>query len=431
MKVWVLAVGEPLPTDPGTPRLLRAGLLASQMAARGLDVTWWTSNFDHTQKCTRAENIVQTKQSLRYPLRLLKGDPYNSNVSLARIRNHRQVAADFARSAPKESPPDIIFAAYPTIELCEAALNYAQPLNIPVVVDIRDQWPDIFMNLAPVWSKSLTSLLLTPMMRASARVCTGATAITGITEAFVDWGTARSGRQRHAWDQAYPLAYHIQLPDQRALDSARVSWDTLGLSADLPMVCFFGTLGRQFDIPNLIAAARLISDTPLHMVICGTGDRLEAYRQMAEDLPHVHFPGWVDAAAINALMERSLAGLAPYHNEKSFTMSLPNKVIEYLAGGLPVVSTLGGELEKLLQTYNCGVTTPANDPHSLANALRDLLIDSKMRRRMADNAEQTYKNLFVAETVYGRLIDHLDLIATLHSQGSAPSPVGKISSIAS
>jgi glycosyltransferase involved in cell wall biosynthesis len=167
------------------------------------------------------------------------------------------------------------------------------------------------------------------------------------------------------------------------------------------------------------------------VVICGTGDRLEAYRQMARDLPQVHFPGWIDAAAINALMERSLAGLAPYHNEKSFTMSLPNKVIEYLAGRLPVVSTLGGELQRLLQTYDCGVTTPANDPHALANALRNLLIDSKTRHRMADNAEKTYKNLFVADTVYGRLIDHLDLIATLHSQGSTPSPYEKISSIAS
>ncbi|EHR72929.1 glycosyltransferase [Burkholderiales bacterium JOSHI_001] len=422
-KIWLLAVGEPLPTDPGTPRLLRAGLLASQMAASGLQVTWWTSAFDHTQKRTRPDTAARPATPLPYALQLLRGDPYRSNVSMARIRNHRQVAADFAQRAPSETAPDLIFAAYPTIELCEAALAYAKPRRIPVVLDMRDLWPDIFVNLGPGWAQPLARQLLKPMMRASHRACAGATAITGITEAFVDWGVARAGRQRHEWDQAYPLAYHARLPDAAALASARAQWDARGLGANQPMVCFFGTLGRQFDIPGLIAAARLVADTPLQMVICGTGDRLDEYRQLAADLPRVHFPGWVDAAAINALMERSLAGLAPYHSEMSFTMSLPNKAIEYLAGGLPVLSTLRGELQTLLRTCGCGITTAEGDPQALAGALRVLLADTQGRAKMADNARLTYKTQFVAETVYGRLIKHLGLIAMQHRQGRTPGAI--------
>lgn len=420
MIFWILAIGEPLPSDAGSPRLLRAGILASKIAASGMQVTWWNSNFDHTQKVVRAVTCDKGDAHIPYTLRLLKGKPYRSNVSLARIANHIQVAADFTRCAPKEMPPDLIFVAYPTIELCEAALSFARPRGIPVVVDIRDLWPDIFVNLVPRWAQQMARILLSPALRSSRRVCAGATAITGITDAFVDWGVARAGRHRHAWDQAYPLAYQTQLAGATKLAAARAQWDARGLTADKPIVCFFGTLGRQFDIPCLIDAAQRLVDTPLEIVICGTGERLAEYRQLAAGLPHVHFTGWVDAPSILALMERSLAGLAPYHNEMSFTMSLPNKVIEYLAGGLPVISTLRGELERLLRVNECGITTPDGDPQAIADALRKLLNDKSAREKLASNARVLYETYFMSDVVYGRLIEHLRVIATQHCQGQLP-----------
>jgi glycosyltransferase involved in cell wall biosynthesis len=417
MNIWILAIGEPLPFDDGSPRLLRAGILATKLAEYGVDVTWWNSNFDHTQKVLRNFSACQSDVEMPYKLRLLKGIPYRSNVSIARIYNHRQVAADFARCAQNEIQPDLIFAAYPTIELCEAALAYARVRDIPVVLDIRDLWPDIFVNLAPHWAHWIARILLIPSTKASRRVCSGASAITGITEAFVNWGVRRANRHRHSWDQVYPLAYQAKLPSDLKMVEARAHWDNLGLRADIPIVCFFGTLGRQFDIPSLIDAARRLVNTPIQIVICGTGDLLGEYRQLAKGLSHIHFPGWVDAPAISALMERSLAGLAPYHNETSFTMSLPNKAIEYLAGGLPVVSTLKGELAQLLAVNDCGFTTPEGDSLALANALRVLHTDTLMREKMAKNARNLYRTKFQAEVVYGQLIRHLRLIAKQHSHG--------------
>ena len=426
MNFWIIAIGEPISEDIGTPRLLRAGMLSSQIAASGIDVTWWNSSFDHTQKVVRNVTNNQGIKSSSYSLRLLKGRPYRSNVSIARIHNHLEVASDFSRCATAEVSPDLIFVAYPTIELCESALAYARPRDIPVVVDIRDLWPDIFVNLFPRWAQWLARILLTPFFRSSKRVLIGANAITGITDSFVDWGVKRAARPRHEWDRAFPLAYKAQLADSNKIDASRAHWDSLGLGADKPIVCFFGTLGRQFDIPCVIEAARHLVDVPLQFVICGSGERLAEFRQLAIDLPNVHFPGWVDAPAINALMERSLAGLAPYYNEMSFTLSLPNKVIEYLAGGLPIVSTLSGELANLLNTNECGVTTTQGDSQSLSAALRNLLTDPMGREKMAKNARDLYKRQFMSEVVYGQLIDHLSLIATQHRQGQKPISLARL-----
>ena len=149
----------------------------------------------------------------------------------------------------------------------------------------------------------------------------------------------------------------------------------------------------------------------MRFVLCGAGERLEEFRRLSEDLPNVLMPGWIDAAAIRVLMERSAAGLAPYHCEWSFTMSLPNKSIEYLAGGLPVISSLSGELALLLQQADCGWTYAEGDPKALVGVVEQLLSDPVRRQAIASNARRTYETRFKSEVIYGRLIDYLAEVA--------------------
>ena len=43
--------------------------------------------------------------------------------------------------------PDLILCAYPAIELSRAGVQFANKIGVPVVVDIRDLWPDIFVEI--------------------------------------------------------------------------------------------------------------------------------------------------------------------------------------------------------------------------------------------------------------------------------------------
>ncbi len=423
MKIWLITIGEPLPTDPGSPRLLRTGIVAGLLRDQGHEVVWWTSRFDHQAKRMRALVVGRTAgPALGYDLRLLAGCGYRSNVSWRRLRDHQQLAQAFSAQAPTLPAPDIVLCSYPTVGLCEAAEAYARPRGIPVLLDLRDLWPDIFVNLAPPVLRRLARGLLAPMFRASRRACAGATALVGITEAFVDWGVERAGRPKRPADRAFPLAYDFRPMPAEALQAARDMWTALGIAAGGKTLCFFGTLGRQFDIPTVLHAARLLKHSDLRFVICGTGDRLAQYRRDAADLPNVLLTGWVDAAAIRALMERSLAGLAPYHNERSFTMSIPNKAVEYMAGGLPVLTCLGGELQAMLRQHGCGVFWNEGDATGLADAINRLIGDPEARQRMADNAASAYSENFVAQVVYGRLIDHLCDLAAAPRVGAKPAP---------
>jgi hypothetical protein len=118
---------------------------------------------------------------------------------LSRIIDHYQVANKFKEIAQSESPPDIILCSLPTLELSLVATEYGRENNIPVILDVRDLWPDIFLELAPKWGQWLAKLLLLPMFNTLRSACTQATAISGITPEFVDWGVNYASRNVPNW----------------------------------------------------------------------------------------------------------------------------------------------------------------------------------------------------------------------------------------
>jgi glycosyltransferase involved in cell wall biosynthesis len=412
MHIWLVTVGEPLPVDPGHPRLLRTGIFAAILRELGHEVTWWSSTFDHAAKQNRADRTVEQALPDGTRLVLLYGPGYSRNVSLARIRDHRAVSREFERRVRCEPAPDIILCSFPTIELSEAATRYGIAHGVPVVLDIRDYWPDIFLEVAPAIARPFARLALATLFSATRRACRQATAINGITPKFVEWGLRYAGRPPGPFDRDFPHGYKAEPPSAQAVAEADRMWEGHGISKAVFVACFFGAIGRQFELDTVIRAARRLHDagTPVRFVLCGDGDRLAHYREAAGDLPNVLLPGWVDHAAIWSLMRRASAGLAPYICERSFTESIPNKAIEYLSAGLPVVSSLPGVLQALLSGYNCGLTYGNGDDAALAGALVSLRDSAELRAQLSKNAYSVFQSRFVAENVYRSFAEHLQTI---------------------
>ena len=167
----------------------------------------------------------------------------------------------FQALAPNHPRPDIILCSYPPIELSLAAVTFGNKYQVPVVLDMRDMWPDIFVDHVPRLLRPVAKLAAAQMYRDAAKACAGATAITGITEAFVDWGLTKGKRRRSPWDKAFPMGYVSQPPAETQITEAESFWDSVGIRRDTNdfTICFIGTIGRQFDLESVILAARKIS----------------------------------------------------------------------------------------------------------------------------------------------------------------------------
>jgi glycosyltransferase involved in cell wall biosynthesis len=415
MKIWIVKTGEPLPIDEGDPRIMRAGLLANLLAERGHDVTLWVAKFDHARKVMRNVSSKTIMVSKHFRLKLLDAPGYKKNVSLSRVRHHAALGREFRRELGFEPPPDVIYASYPTMELAEIATDYAKRSGIPSVVDIRDLWPDIFENVVPRYLRWGLRLATRSLRRSKQSTFRAATAIVGTSDAFVRWGLAAAERSAGPFDREFPHAYRLPEPDEHALQQAQQWLDQLlGGDTTSPIVCFFGTFANHvLDLGTLLSAARKLEsrNSPIRFVLCGNGDAFQKTLLQADGLRNVHLPGRVGAAQIAVLMQRSFCGVVPYEPRWDFEMSIPNKAIEYLAGGLPVVTCLSGELGNILVTQECGILYRHRDADELADKIEALAHDVDKQTVMRARALEVYLDRFEFKRVYEGLADLVTSVA--------------------
>ncbi len=153
MRIWLLQIGERLPGLPGVKKM-RTGFLVDKLVRRGHTVVWWSSAFDHFQKAWIDSSTIKGAAG-GAQLILLKGCGYQRNVSLKRYLDHRLVAHRFRAMAPQEQRPDIIVASLPAHDLAYEAVRFGAQQKIPVIVDVRDPWPDVFLSGLPPWASLL------------------------------------------------------------------------------------------------------------------------------------------------------------------------------------------------------------------------------------------------------------------------------------
>src|SRR5678816_2379197 len=191
MKVWIVNVGEPMAVDPGAERKLRMGLIADRLIERGHEVVWWTSSFDHNYKRQRYTSNATVRISESFEIRFLHARPYSANISIGRLINHRQLGRAFefaAQATAGADRPDVIFATMPIVELAAAASSYGKRHDIPVIIDIRDLHPDIYLNLVPRVAHPVARLAMTQMYRDLRTSLHLASGLVAIAPSFLDWG---------------------------------------------------------------------------------------------------------------------------------------------------------------------------------------------------------------------------------------------------
>jgi len=393
----------------GEEKLWRYGLLANELAARGHNVTRWAPTFEHVHKRQRFLNNRTVCLNEKYKIEFLFAKGYQKNISFARLRFNRKIAQSFSQALFQEKKPDVIVAGIPTPEMTAVAIDFGRRVGIPVIVDIRDLWPEIYLIVLPKPFRWFGRLALIPSFNKMKRIMRRAAAIIGVSESYLTWGVALAGRKRRDTDRVFPLGYSEKVIEPRLLEGEREKWIKSGADPKKFICCFFGQFEASYDLETVIDAAKAFSeagDDHLQFILCGMGKRGTELKKRAFGLRNVFFPGWVSQLSIRALMQISAVGLAAY--SKNALQSLPNKPIEYLSEGLPVISSLKGDLEKLLFTNDCGITYKAGDVKAFMSAVKNLSVDHHKRQEMSQNARFLFKTTFAADRVFPAMASYLE-----------------------
>ncbi|MBT0770357.1 glycosyltransferase family 4 protein [Kineosporia sp. J2-2] len=89
--------------------------------------------------------------------------------------------------------------------------------------------------------------------------------------------------------------------------------------------------------------------------------------------------GFVPNRQALRLLPGALAGLALLHDEPNYAVSRPTKVMEYMACGVPVVTTPNPAAADLVGRYRSGTVVPFDDVDAAETAIRNLRADATRR----------------------------------------------------
>jgi glycosyltransferase involved in cell wall biosynthesis len=416
MRIWIVEVGEPLPPpiDRDT-RKHRIAMLIDALINAGHSVYWWASTFDHFHKRLRftAPKTLELNNSLT--IKLLHGPGYSRNISFARLRHNRLIAAAFAEEARRAPKPDVILCCLPTPELAEQSVVIARSLGVPVMIDVRDVWPEVYLTSLPGSLRPVARLFLHQHYQKVREVISKADGVTAVSETYLDWALRLAKRCRQANDQVFPLGFptdalNISPPRQCEIEDYR---RTCHIPPGSVLFSFAGTFGNSYDLSTMVGAARIlrrVGESDIHFVIAGDGDNGNHIRKLAVDADNVSLPGWLGRLDLQRLLLMSDVGVAPYVD--SAKQSLPNKLYEYMAAGLPILSSLMGESRVLLAEQSIGLFYRPGDAAALAASIRWIAARPELRRNMGIKGLELFNRRFRANRIYKAMGSHITRIVT-------------------
>lgn len=418
MNIWLVQDGEPLPEiDPGN-RDWRCAILAKTLVAQGHEVLWWASTFDHAQKRHRYNEARTVELTSGVKIRLLHGPGYKSNKSPKRFLHQRALARAFAQEMMGLSAPDIIVCGMPLPELAEQAIIYGRKCHVPVVIDVRDQWPDLYLTMFPRRLRRLARLVLAAEFRRIGRIFQSAAAILSVSDTYLNWALKHARRPRRSRDAVFALGYS---PFEETSESDAVEFRLkYNIRPDSMVVTFVGIFGFSYDLETVVKAAKVLQEERVDNVqifLVGDGDEGSRLREMASGVPNLICTGWLDQKSIRILLGLSSVGMAAYREDA--TQTLPNKPFEYMAAGLPLLSSLRGELEDLIRNEQIGLQYRARDVNSLVEKIKWLAANPEAGQVMGQRARVLFDERFCSDVIYPHLVNYLEGIAQSYPRDTA------------
>jgi len=412
MEICILQTGEPLHIDKGNYRPMRCMLLADKLIEKGHKVIIISSDFFHQRKVHRFNKFKLIKVKKNLEIQLIPSIGYQKHVSLVRVIDHFILAFNLFLFLKKNKKfrPDKIFLGYPPILTSLVITKWCLKKRISFILDVKDKWPEHFIEPFPPFARSIAKLLLKPYFISTKYIFNKATKITSITDDYIDWIKCFSNDKKDS--DRYFVSPLIRKPFQLSEEKLKISinfWhkNNLDIFKD-KYFCFIGSYTTSFDFQFIYKSAKLLikSFPEVKFILCGSGDQYHNLSKEFSKLPNCKFLGEINKFNAKTLISYSVATLAPYINNKNFNNHIPNKIIESLENKTPFITTLDGKLKSIIEKYNNGIFIPNKDIIDVSK-FEKILNNQEYRNTLKNNAKYSYEKLFNFEKTFNQIENEL------------------------
>jgi glycosyltransferase involved in cell wall biosynthesis len=296
--------------------------------------------------------------------------------------------------------PDIIFVYEPSpITVGIPAVIAKWKFKVPIYFWVQDLWPD---------SIASATNLRNPI-------------VLGILDKLTKWIYSKSdmiliqsrGFEKRLLTQGVSLSKIIYYPNwtenyykpiEKNLFFSQYFTGKINL-------VFAGNIGESQDFETLIDAAAIVykQNPDLNWVIIGDGRMKSFFGEQVHErgLEKVFkFIGSFPPETMPAFFTHADALLVSLKKDPLFAITIPSKIQSYMACGKPLITSLDGEGNTIVEEAKAGFTSEAGNPESLARVINEFVILSQDQKSiMGMNALNYYKEKFDRDMLIDKLID--------------------------
>ena len=270
--------------------------------------------------------------------------------------------------------PDVVLASSPPLPVAAAGALLAARHRVPLVLDIRDLWPESAVTLGEL----APGAVLTTAERLERWVYGRGACIVAANDAF----------GRRIEDRA-PSGARIEVipngttPEWLRVGDTDVARRSVALPDDRFIWAYAGNIGLAHGLESAAGAAALLDNDYLLLVVGDGPRRGELEREAAAAGPgKVELRGLMPA--LEAAARLRAADVVLVSERQDATVSA--KLYDSCAVGRPVVAACRGALMRLVESEEIALAVPHGDSAALADAVRRLRSDPALRERLSERA---------------------------------------------
>lgn len=365
MNIWIFNHYAFPPDLPGSTRHCD---LARELVKRGHKVTIFATSFHHylhREARLKPGEHWKTEDIDGVKFVWIRTPPYQRNDQrrvmnmVAFMLRTWRLGQKLPEIMPKIGRPDVIIGSSPHLLTPLSACWVARHFKVPFVMEVRDLWPQVFVDLGEFSEEHPVVIVLRALERLLYR---NARLIIILGSQMREYISAKSiDSKKLVW---VPNGVDLSRFDRISVPE---------ISTEGFRLMYLGAHGQSNGLDVLIEAAKIVQDKGLHeirFVLIGDGPEKPRLIEQAKilGLSNVEFLDPLPKLDVPKILNEASATVITYMPSFVTSGGSLNKMFDYMAASKPVIFS-GEATYNPVEETSCGLNVPPRDPGALAKAI--------------------------------------------------------------
>lgn len=160
-------------------------------------------------------------------------------------------------------------------------------------------------------------------------------------------------------------------------------------------ICYVGGIDKSRGIYEIIESLEYVSENVI-LDLAGNFKITEDRNKVSEMATwnRVNELGYLNRGEVLEVYKESKVGIVTLHPQSNYLESLPVKMFEYMAAGIPVVASDFPIWRKILYDYQCGICVNPLDAKEIGEAITKLITNDQLAKSMGENGKAAINEKF-------------------------------------